>query len=266
MSHAPKTHSPEQQKRRAAARARKFWFLRTFLVWPGVAILKLLMATWRVRVHPPDAWATWSQSDRPGDQQPEVLAIVHGSVLCAIAGYRKALHAPRRPLAILISPSQDGLLLADIVRRFDMKVVTGSSSKRAAASVLELMDVVRSGTVGVIAVDGPRGPRFVPRAGALLLARETGARLRLMTAAARWAVRLPSWDRLLLPLPFARIDIRGVDLDAQALLGNDGSAAAAARFQQALLAALSEAGEPLDGIVHLTIPPTNEASDAHHRG
>lgn len=263
MSRAPKTYSPEQQKRRAAARARKFWFLRTFVVGPGVAILKLLMATWRIRSTPPDAWAHWAPTGSP----PEVLAILHGTLFVAMGGYRRLVAQPRRPLAILISPSQDGLLLGDVVRRFGMQVVVGSTKKRAAASVLEMMDVVAGGTVGVFAVDGPRGPRGVPQAGAVLLARESGARLRVLTATSRWAVRLPGWDRALLPLPFARVDIHALDLDATELLPDGAYGAAAARLQARMLELMQSVGEPIDGIPRLADPsPTPEADDAHHRG
>lgn len=265
MSHAPEPRTPEQQKRRAAARARKFWLLRTFVVGPGVALLKLLMATWRVRTTPADAWSHWS----PTHPAPEVLALVHGSLFVAMAGYRRLTPRPRRPLAILISPSQDGLLLGDVVRRFGMTVVTGSTKKRAAASVLEMMDVVQAGTVAVFAVDGPRGPRCVPKAGAILLARQAGARLRFMTTTARWALRLPGWDRALLPLPFARVDIRAIDLDPAELLPDSDFAAAARRFQERLLAEMAADGEPIGDVQRLSsssTPPPTEDTDAHHRG
>jgi lysophospholipid acyltransferase (LPLAT)-like uncharacterized protein len=57
----------------------------------------------------------------------------------------------------------------------------------------------------VIAVDGPGGPAGIVRPGALWLARMTGAAIIPAGCAARPAVRMPRWDRQLVPLPLARI-------------------------------------------------------------
>ena len=52
--------------------------------------------------------------------------------------------------------------------------------------------------------DGPRGPRERVQAGVIVLAAATGAPIVPCGFAARPARRLASWDRFLVPLPFAR--------------------------------------------------------------
>src|SRR3546814_11680450 len=60
------------------------------------------------------------------------------------------------------------------------------------------------GTTVVITPDGPKGPRMRFKAGAVKAAQMTGAPLVALTGSARPRKRFGSWDRLCLPLPFAR--------------------------------------------------------------
>jgi lysophospholipid acyltransferase (LPLAT)-like uncharacterized protein len=53
-------------------------------------------------------------------------------------------------------------------------------------------------------IDGPRGPACVAKPGAVTLARHTGQAILPFHIAARRSVKLPSWDRLEIPLPFTR--------------------------------------------------------------
>jgi hypothetical protein len=53
--------------------------------------------------------------------------------------------------------------------------------------------------------DGPRGPAFDAKPGVLALASATGVPLVPIGIAAAPARRLGSWDRALVPLPFARV-------------------------------------------------------------
>jgi lysophospholipid acyltransferase (LPLAT)-like uncharacterized protein len=53
--------------------------------------------------------------------------------------------------------------------------------------------------------DGPRGPRCVAKPGVAYLARTTGAEVIPIGAAASRAWQLGSWDRMIVPKPFARL-------------------------------------------------------------
>jgi lysophospholipid acyltransferase (LPLAT)-like uncharacterized protein len=64
---------------------------------------------------------------------------------------------------------------------------------------------VREGAYVVVAVDGPHGPAGVVRPGALWLARHTGVPIVPIGFAAWPAVRVPRWDRLIVPLPGADV-------------------------------------------------------------
>lgn len=118
-----------------------------------------------------------------------------------------AVIARKKSVTVLVSKSVDGALAARVAARLGYHVVRGSSSRGAVAALRELMRRLRSGHSVVLATDGPRGPRRLERAGANALARLASARLVQVEVAASPALRLPTWDRHLIPLPFARVEV-----------------------------------------------------------
>jgi lysophospholipid acyltransferase (LPLAT)-like uncharacterized protein len=107
----------------------------------------------------------------------------------------------------LISPSVDGELGAMVVRRFGGAVIRGSSTHTGARALRDYYHaLVRDNVSPVITPDGPRGPRFKFKPGALLLAQMSGRPILPMSYAASraWLIK---WDRFVIPVPFARIAI-----------------------------------------------------------
>jgi lysophospholipid acyltransferase (LPLAT)-like uncharacterized protein len=107
----------------------------------------------------------------------------------------------------LISPSVDGELGAMMVRRFGGAVIRGSSTHTGARALRDYYQaLVRENVSPVITPDGPRGPRFKFKPGALLLAQMSGRPILPMSYAASraWLIK---WDRFVIPLPFSRIVI-----------------------------------------------------------
>jgi lysophospholipid acyltransferase (LPLAT)-like uncharacterized protein len=107
----------------------------------------------------------------------------------------------------LISPSVDGELGAMMVRRFGGAVIRGSSTHTGARALRDYYQaLVRDNVSPVITPDGPRGPRFKFKPGALLLAQMSGRPILPMSYAASraWLIK---WDRFVIPMPLARIAI-----------------------------------------------------------
>jgi lysophospholipid acyltransferase (LPLAT)-like uncharacterized protein len=105
---------------------------------------------------------------------------------------------------VLVSRHRDGRFIGEIVARFRLVMIHGSTSRGGAAAIRSLTRVLRGGSPIAITPDGPRGPRRVPAEGVAQLA--AFAKVPVMpTAAATTRHRLlPSWDRMMLPLPFSR--------------------------------------------------------------
>lgn len=165
---------------------------------PLSVLLRLWRWTWRV-----------TRSGEPMFQAPGlVMACLHQDL--AAAGLLNA-HPHIRPL---VSQSWDGERLNSLLRRLGYGVsVRGSSSRGGPEARRALLDVLSSGGATGIAVDGPRGPALVPKPGAASLARH-GPLIYVKVRA--WPVlRLGSWDRAQIPVPFARIELRYERIEGQ---------------------------------------------------
>ncbi|MDB5438675.1 MAG: hypothetical protein JWM33_1102 [Caulobacteraceae bacterium] len=141
----------------------------------------------------------------------------------------------RQELRILISKSADGEFITQTMARLGHGSVRGSSAKKSKAgsknkagelAFREMVAWVKSGGAIAVTPDGPRGPARVMAPGVLALARMTGAPVLLAGLACKPCIRLKTWDRTIIPLPFARAALtyagpvhagRDDDLEALAL-------------------------------------------------
>ena len=146
----------------------------------------------------------------------------------------------------LISLSPDGAFIARTMAWMGVPAIRGSSMKRSdrgkpkggAAAFREALGWIRGGGGLAITPDGPRGPAERMAAGAVQLARLTGAPVLLAGLACRPALRLSSWDQTVIPLPFAR---GAVVWAGPFTAPADADEAAVAELQRAWSLALSEA-------------------------
>jgi hypothetical protein len=107
----------------------------------------------------------------------------------------------------LISPSVDGEIGAMMVRRLGAVAIRGSSTHTGARALRDYYQaLVKDNISPVITPDGPRGPRFKFKPGALLLAQMSGRPMLPMAYAASraWLIK---WDKFVIPIPFSRIVI-----------------------------------------------------------
>jgi lysophospholipid acyltransferase (LPLAT)-like uncharacterized protein len=98
-------------------------------------------------------------------------------------------------------------MLADLVERFGYDVVRGSTSRKGAAAMFQLAEVLASGKDVVITPDGPRGPVYELGPGIVLLAQKAGAAVVPVNMEYSSSWRLRSWDRFILPRPFSTVRV-----------------------------------------------------------
>jgi lysophospholipid acyltransferase (LPLAT)-like uncharacterized protein len=130
-----------------------------------------------------------------------ILALWHGRHFLLVDQYRRQF-TNRKKMCVMTSESKDGELLARILRKFNFRVVRGSSSRGAVSGLMKLIDVMREGYDTIIAVDGPRGPREVVKSGVIVLAQKTGYPIIPLSASAKQYWLINSWDRYMIPKPF----------------------------------------------------------------
>lgn len=167
--------------------------------WLYAGLSRVLFATCRVRVHGAE---NLEQCEAQG--KPFVAVFWHYSVFTAVELIRGR---GGRSWAAMVSASEDGEFVARILARRGVVAVRGSRNRGGLAALKGLIGLLHKGYNAAIVGDGSQGPARAMQAGAILLAGKGGAPiLPLAVAADRyWAFR--SWDRTLLPKPFARLDL-----------------------------------------------------------
>ena len=108
---------------------------------------------------------------------------------------------------MLVSPSADGDLIANVGKMFGYKVVRGSSFKRTLPGTRECIGLLKKDLKVVLIADGSRGPRYISQAGSVQLARITGAPIYTLTYDAQPKYEFSSWDKFILPLPFSKVTL-----------------------------------------------------------
>lgn len=108
----------------------------------------------------------------------------------------------------MVSRSKDGDMFAPLLEGFGHAVVRASSSRGASAGVMEMLDYMNKGYHAGMAVDGPKGPVYVVKPGSLYLAKKADRVIVPVSCNCKRFFRFGSWDRFILPKPFAKIDIQ----------------------------------------------------------
>lgn len=167
--------------------------------WTLVGVLgRALFWSWakcsRIRVYGEDEYLKLRREGKP-----VIILIWHRKIFLAPYFFRK------RGIMPLVSPSQDGEIIAQIVDRWGYKVLRGSGSHSIAKAWQEMVKELERGGELIIVGDGPRGPDRVLKAGAIKLARETGACLVPFTYAASKTRSFNSWDKFLIFYPFSHV-------------------------------------------------------------
>jgi len=181
---------PLTLRRRVLARlvALSPWLLRPLLF--------LLCASLRIEyVGDAALRARWARGERA------VLAFWHNRLLAL------PVLAAGVPMCVMVSRHRDGELAAGMLAAWGITTVRGSASRGAVGGFLRLVHAFRRGHNLAVAPDGPRGPRYVAKPGVMHLARAVGAPIFPVAYAASRAWHLKSWDRLMVPRPFARVRI-----------------------------------------------------------
>jgi len=144
---------------------------------------------------------------------PAIILIWHGRIFFAPYFFRQ------RGIMPLVSPSEDGEIIAQIITRWGYKTLRGSSSHSIIKAWNEMKKELNRGGELIIVPDGPRGPDRKMKPGALKLAQETGAYLVPFTFSSAKRKIVKSWDRFLIPRPFSRfVAIYGNPISVDAAL------------------------------------------------
>jgi lysophospholipid acyltransferase (LPLAT)-like uncharacterized protein len=130
-----------------------------------------------------------------------IFCFWHRYLLPLLWAYRK------RRIVVITSMSRDGEIADAILHFYGYETIRGSSSRGGINAIIKTMKVLKQNRPVAIAVDGPRGPAFIPKDGAFFSASRSEAVIIPVFVHFRGGLEIGSWDRLILPLPFSKATV-----------------------------------------------------------
>lgn len=204
--------------------------------WPAVlvthAVVSALAATWRYEV----VGGREILERLRAEPEPILACTWHESLYPGCAWFLRGPLRQALRLGLMVSRSRDGELVSRLLRLWGAVVVRGSSSDGGREGLRALhRAVTREGVSPLSLPDGPRGPARRAKPGVLVLA--AAARIPVVPFGfrVRRCFRLRSWDRIVMPMPFARIEVHvGEPMRVEPNLDPEAERALAERLTRAL--------------------------------
>jgi lysophospholipid acyltransferase (LPLAT)-like uncharacterized protein len=166
-----------------------------FITWAGYLAIRLIGPTLRYCI-------SREEDGPPLNSETYIYGFWHRCVFpAAWLWHEYGIH-------VMTSRSFDGEYIARIIAKLGFVAVRGSSSRGAVGALLGMRQAVERGSIAAFTIDGPRGPKYVAKPGALLLARSTGVPLAAFHIAVDRAWVLKTWDSFMIPKPFSRVLMR----------------------------------------------------------
>lgn len=158
--------------------------------WFLPSAIRLMGKTWRVR---------WRGRELIPPNGPAIFSIWHAHQLPL------AYVSRNWGIVVLVSQSFDGELISRAIQKLGFRTVRGSSSRGGKEAFNSLLNELASGSRVAITPDGPRGPAYQISRGIITLAQKSHAKIFPVVVDASPSVRLKSWDKFMIPLPFAKV-------------------------------------------------------------
>ncbi len=136
--------------------------------------------------------------DFPEDDRKTIFCGWHGQSMVFAYYFRN------RGYWVVISQSNDGDMQNTIFSRLGYRTIRGSTGRGGARAAIESIRVLRDGGTMAMTPDGPRGPSGIVQGGVMLMAQKSGAKLVPVGISARPRMLVKSWDRYMVPCPFAK--------------------------------------------------------------
>jgi len=115
-------------------------------------------------------------------------------------------------VSILVSKNYIGNLAERIVQNYKIQFIRGSSrnprkpeqDKGGSVALKQMVHILNEGGKVAITPDGPKGPAFTCKTGAILAAKKTKTPIIPLSFSSKWHYQVSSWDKFIVPLPFSR--------------------------------------------------------------
>ncbi len=164
--------------------------------WTFYLLIKIIGGTTRFAA---EGWENLEQLER--QSVAPIYVFWHDRIFLSVYYFRF------RSMVVMTSQSFDGEYIARFIRRFGFGAIRGSSTRGGVKALVEMIRLLRAGLPMTFTADGPKGPRYLAKPGAILLAKKTGNPIIACSVEPRKFWTLGSWDKMQIPKPFTRAQV-----------------------------------------------------------
>ena len=175
--------------------------MKTFILkWLGYGVLNFIYKTNKFEVH-----GLENLKAAQDEKRPIMLCVWHGRMLYPIFYVAKN----KIKTWAIASPHQDGYIMAQILKKWDVSIIEGSSNKKSKNVINQMREIFQNDSGAIIAItnDGPKGPRHIAKENSLKIAKEYNAQIITITGDSKKKWIFNTWDKFYLPKPFGKITI-----------------------------------------------------------
>lgn len=197
----PIAQSPGSSVRQSVHQPRELTWLERLeirvLGWLGYWIVSLIGGSLRWEVY---GWENLQAGEKLGKRL--VYTFWHREIFAATWFWRK------RGIVVMSGYNFDARFTAEVIGRHGFEIARGSASRGGVRALVGMMRAIQRGHDTAFTIDGPRGPRYVAKPGAVMLAKASGAPILCFHIRPKrsWTFE-KSWDRTEIPRPFSRTAI-----------------------------------------------------------
>jgi len=131
---------------------------------------------------------------------PAIYAIWHANQYA----YMAKEHSERQKFNLLISPSNDGDMIAQVCHKMNFSLIRGSTKREGTFAIRKMAKRLKAGESIAFTVDGPKGPKQIVKEGLIKIAQMTQVPIIPTMPATKHKFIFNSWDKYELPHWFSR--------------------------------------------------------------
>jgi hypothetical protein len=143
-------------------------------------------------------WHNYTQAHERGE--PVIAAFWHRCIVTATWYWRNG------GAVVMNTAHFDGQWTRKVIEHFGFGTAIGSSTRGGLRGLTVMAEALDKGRDVAFTIDGPRGPRFVAKPGAVMLARRTGRPIYIFHyGISRAHTFTNAWDHMQVPYPGSRV-------------------------------------------------------------
>lgn len=132
--------------------------------------------------------------------KPAIYAIWHANQYVYLAEERE-----KRPaFTLLISPSNDGDMIAKVCHQMNFSLIRGSTNRQGMLAVRDMIKAIKKGSSIAFTIDGPKGPVHVAKEGLIRVAQMAQVPIIPTMPATKHKFTFNSWDKYEVPYWFSK--------------------------------------------------------------